>query len=351
MKTARNANIELLRICLMFGIFILHAIYHSGNQLPAVSNCLRWCVNCFVFISGWYGIQFSLSRLLRFVATVAYAGVVAIAVGVLVGTWNPSDNAFLSNAYKMIVGHWFVVAYVILMLVAPLVNSALEKISSEKLSQILLPFVFLLFWSWSQGLPLISTALPLAPGFGDYTPLSLIGVYVCARVMRMLKVDVRVDAVKLLVVLCACAPVCFWGFGTYSSFFAILVAGSVFLLFERCPIQARIERIVTILSPSMFSMLILSQKAGWTLPLFNRLNGNMVNQPIYLKGISALSLAGLLFAGCLLLDVPRRAFCYVFHEALHRACKYIDAKYYIFCVNLCGKLGFSVGGGVIAHQN
>ena len=158
--------------------------------------------------------------------------------------------------------------------------------------------------------------------------------------MRMLKVDARFDAVKLSLVLCACAPVCMLGLGTYSSFFALLVAGSVFLLFERCPIQTRIARIATMLSPSMFSMLILSQKAGWTLPLFNRLNAKIVNQPIYLKGISVLSLAGAIFVGCLLLDVPRRAFCNVFREALHRICKNVDSKYFAFCVNLQGKLGF-----------
>lgn len=82
MKTQRNSSVEILRFILMFFIVIWHSIVH-GIDLPHIDNIPHWgfayylelilctitciSVDCFMFISGYYGIRFTWKGLLSIV--------------------------------------------------------------------------------------------------------------------------------------------------------------------------------------------------------------------------------------------------------------------------------------------
>lgn len=73
----RNSNIELLRFVLMFTICILHLLVHgvgikeSGASVGNVDLLLCAlslpAVNCFMLISGYYGIRFSVNKALTLI--------------------------------------------------------------------------------------------------------------------------------------------------------------------------------------------------------------------------------------------------------------------------------------------
>lgn len=66
-KNGRNASIELLRIIFMFGICLIHA--SSNSVFPR--NVAQPSVVGFIFISGYYGIRFRLSKILGLYAIAA----------------------------------------------------------------------------------------------------------------------------------------------------------------------------------------------------------------------------------------------------------------------------------------
>ena len=86
-KTRRSSNIELLRIVLMSMIvlwhFIVHGIglahpeaYESSEQnlaIPAiVGTLLCYHVNCFIFISGYFGIKLSREKFLSLIIQLCF---------------------------------------------------------------------------------------------------------------------------------------------------------------------------------------------------------------------------------------------------------------------------------------
>lgn len=82
-KSERKSNIELLRIILMFMIILFHMLAHGGkihklsngsfyttDNTPIflfVFSFLSFAVNCFVFISGYYGIKVRLKTILSLI--------------------------------------------------------------------------------------------------------------------------------------------------------------------------------------------------------------------------------------------------------------------------------------------
>lgn len=77
-RTIRNTNIEILRFLLLCSIFIWHLIVHGLDfkdigQAPYQYNIhvtiravvlLSPAVNCFMFISGWFGMKLKVKKLL-----------------------------------------------------------------------------------------------------------------------------------------------------------------------------------------------------------------------------------------------------------------------------------------------
>ena len=158
-KSKRNPSIELYRILLMFGICWLHCLCQGAWCGMWPRWVLSACVPGFVFISGYFGVKFSVSKALRLYSVPIYASLLAPFVG----------GAFLHGCYwKEVVrvwhadgGFWFVHAYVILTILAPLINKFFENVSvcqgRRELIRVLLPLSFLVF----VHMPLLDSILNL----------------------------------------------------------------------------------------------------------------------------------------------------------------------------------------------
>ena len=74
----RNDSIDVYRCLLMLGICLLHAITQGGHNVVWAANILLWCVPGFMFISGWYGIQFSHRKVLKLYGISLYCATVFV---------------------------------------------------------------------------------------------------------------------------------------------------------------------------------------------------------------------------------------------------------------------------------
>lgn len=73
----RDARIELYRICLMIGIVFLHVGYMTTGSFSWQNNIFRWCVDGFVLISGYFGVRFSLKKVVRLYAVYIFVSIMA----------------------------------------------------------------------------------------------------------------------------------------------------------------------------------------------------------------------------------------------------------------------------------
>jgi surface polysaccharide O-acyltransferase-like enzyme len=157
-KINRDSNIELLRIVLMFMIVVMHVIVHGGilsNVKPTAFDGPRFimghfivsffvmAVDCFVLISGFYGIRISIEKILRLYLPILFYSIVLFISASFV--YNKkliiSDASyllpFLSNKY------WFVTYYLLLTLFSPLLNKILMNITKHQLQHIIIIGLFL----------------------------------------------------------------------------------------------------------------------------------------------------------------------------------------------------------------
>lgn len=195
-KTVRDSNMELLRIVAMFLVLIVHADFltlgipttadASEEGLSVFSRLLvesfsLVCVNVFVLISGWYGIKPKLARGLEFLFQVFFIMLVALFINILLlghqFVLNDIKNILLLNDVM-----WFPKSYLLLYILAPVLNSFIENSSERKLRDVLICFYgFNILYGWLCG------------GVGwfnsGYSTISFIGLYLLARYCKLFLSD------------------------------------------------------------------------------------------------------------------------------------------------------------------
>lgn len=188
----RDCGIELYRCLLALGIVFIHVIGQYASEYHWISASLMWCVDGFVFISGYFGIRFSYKKLIRLVVDVLIVlSVSSLAISSVCGELDP-----MANVWRGFLFNWFIVSYLVLMLCAPMLNEALGKSCMVAVSFLLLAFG----WSYFASFNITSSLVPRFVGSGAYTPLTLAGVYVVGRLYRRLEVEKILD--KRLAVIC-----------------------------------------------------------------------------------------------------------------------------------------------------
>lgn len=128
-KHIRNTNLDVLRCFAMFAIVLCHAYQHNTSIVLATPSrdmvfllLLRWHVNVFVGLSGWFGITFSLKKFCKIWGLMAFYSVISILVGrFALGVPTP----------LRIDGGWFANAYLCLMLISPIINAAIENLMAK----------------------------------------------------------------------------------------------------------------------------------------------------------------------------------------------------------------------------
>ena len=147
MAQQRNSNIEILRFILMTAICFWHVIIHgygymksdTDSNLLLVSFCCALfspAVYCFMFISGWYGINFSLKKY----AHMTFIAVICFCISMIIRYyWEGVSLSFIiENMFPISCNFWwFLTCYAMVFLVAPFINIGFEQLEEKKLKQII----------------------------------------------------------------------------------------------------------------------------------------------------------------------------------------------------------------------
>ena len=322
----RDASIEAYRVFLMFLICLLHSTTQGIVPNLYVRSGLLWAVPGFVFISGWFGIGFKLSKLIRLFMTGVVCGGIAICVAYFSGMHLRTENIA-----QMTMRQWFLCCYMVLMLLAPLLNVAMENIRMMKGG--VAAIAVLLSWNWlstSKGMHVYG---PVADGLGDYTFVMMLVVYTCARLVRICCDNDNaffpaLYGKRLTALVLAAFAVCAvgWRFhlGEYSSPVAIATAALAFLLFRRIKLPTFVRKAIFFLAPSMFPVYLLHTNAvGFT--AIKAFQGTLsgCGVPVFLL-IPLTAVA--VFVSCICLDLIRRGIGWLFNPALKRLWCMIDNR-------------------------
>ena len=190
----RNGNIELLRFLLMIGICVWHTFVHGFGyakiaygediQIPFARlfiMCLMVpAVDSFMYISGYYGIRFTISKLIHFwilgVTTV-------IGCSYFFQVQHPVAYIFPMSSGVW----WFMKCYLLIMVVSPIIEKGLENLRLATQIKILL--LLLLMNS-------VIKMLNFQSGGSDF--VSLLIIYFIGRFVRLNCIVLRTSTSLLL---------------------------------------------------------------------------------------------------------------------------------------------------------
>lgn len=326
----RNGSVELFRCLLMYGIVLLHCVHRFPQIGYWVEQMLLPCVCGFVFITGWFGIRFSFSKILKIYGVQAYCLLTAAFIDGRIARPDFQWTTILTG------GYWFGHAYVVLMLLSPLVNSVVERLmqvcsreEALKFCGAILPLLLLVFaWGFLTRVPFVYHIVPRSDGLDMYSGLTLLGVYAGARICRCVRVDQWIPLrIVFPAFLCFVAVVGMLRLGMYNSPFAFAVSMLAFVLFSHMP--KRMDRMlgwVVVVSPSVFSVYFIHM--GSCVVGLDRMVETASRLSAFMPPFAACLCAALAcFVVCIAVDLPRRLVVRVFHDSLARACLWVDNHY------------------------
>lgn len=162
LKTMRSSNFELLRIISMIFVLSVHANFFSLGRpnndflnplnLPDflrvfIQSIFIVCVNCFVFISGWFKIKNGIKGICNIIFQYLwYALAIALVYSIVV---RDEVASILKNSIKPDDVHWFVFSYLMLLIVSPVLNAFLDNSSKkEQITVLLLAFISQTLIGW-----------------------------------------------------------------------------------------------------------------------------------------------------------------------------------------------------------
>lgn len=143
----RNASMDLLRILAMLFIVGLHLIQsniglkrieseiipaHEYVSLSFFNNLFMIGVNLFFLISGFFRINFRLSKILSLLFKVYFYWLISQLIAFAVGIYSPdSVTDFFITFIGAISKYWFVIVYILLCIMSPLLNSFAQSLSKS----------------------------------------------------------------------------------------------------------------------------------------------------------------------------------------------------------------------------
>ena len=143
----RNSNLELLRIvCMLFIIchhWIVFILDNCGYHVPLgdtkqdytsvfLNSFFIIGVNCYVLISGYFGIKLSWKPIKKIVGACLFYGALCYFISLAIPPFNSEGFSFLTLLERMYPGNWwFLMEYIVLILLSPMLNKSIENIDSK----------------------------------------------------------------------------------------------------------------------------------------------------------------------------------------------------------------------------
>ncbi|MDD2961825.1 MAG: acyltransferase family protein [Muribaculaceae bacterium] len=273
----RLSNIELLRIISMFFILVVHCAGASlglptimkledFESLSTISKEMVESisiigVNCFILISGYFGIKASLSGFAKFIAICLFYSVSTFLVTALFYPAIYSSEELIST-FIIFPNNvlWFVPAYIILYIVSPVINISLAKLSITKLHITVALFSAVILAGWWLELGFNPTG---------YTAIQLIYIYIIGRWIKTAEISLRIK-LKTCIIIYTLATVLIFASTfllnshlafAYNSPFVILASIYFFLIFSK--IEVKSSAINSIAKSSLAVYLIHKSPYVW----------------------------------------------------------------------------------------
>ena len=200
-KVERQSGLELLRIIAMIMIVLHHFVLYSGLELNSLSSNLsadilknggKLGVNIFVLISAYFMVnkKFKWSRVLNIVLQTLFY---TIAIFIIFLAFDGeivkfNQRSFLENFFPLLYDkYWFVTAYVLLLLVSPILNLAIKNMSEKLHLTICIALTCLLVLFPYFNMLVINEAIdvPLTNSIVWFIALYFIGAYIGLHVAEL----------------------------------------------------------------------------------------------------------------------------------------------------------------------
>ncbi len=192
MTSTRNSSFELLRIILIIMILVEHGnMWFIGGGYSSDAEHLAKCivesvcigsVNAFVLISGWFGIRSGLKKIGALVFMLLFCTIPLLIVALLCGWVTISVLSSIDGVYEYVFGgnaYWFVVDYIGLLIISPVLNNGIKTIGKDKLKTLLLAaYVLIVIYDFIFRAPVLGTE-------GGYSVIWFGFLYMLAHYMRI----------------------------------------------------------------------------------------------------------------------------------------------------------------------
>ncbi len=263
-KITRQSNIELLRIIAIMGVVLLH--YNNDTMgfgfaltsgLPVnhaicmIFEAFAICgVNVFILISGYFLIDSdnrNISKVIELIFQLILFKVIAYTADALIYgtfTWKDFGFSFVPNNY-------FVIIYLALYLVSPLINAGFKKFS-DKTKMIFLLICIIVFSVWTFAGDIFATfthmkwqgisTITRDGNVAGYTIVNFVLMYLIGAALKIFKDKINIKKSTLVIALLVLIAIntalsyvnaIFWN---YNSPLVIAEAIVLFLIFERSDI-------------------------------------------------------------------------------------------------------------------
>lgn len=198
MTKSRETKFELLRIICMLMIITGHIIaYHPSTTNPQggidyyIGNFVRSfvmvAVNCFVLISGYYGINFKIHKLFKLEAQIWFWSITLFIISILTGIQQFDIKQCLHMIFPIISKQWwYVTVYVVLFVLSPWLNQLVDRIKKVNLIKLLI-ILFFFFCIWPSFCYIIN--VPSITNDAGYGVVNFIFLYLIGRYIKLYFAD------------------------------------------------------------------------------------------------------------------------------------------------------------------
>lgn len=317
---ARDGNIELLRLVLMFLICMIHAVgYVDARWCHWLTNVSFVGVIGFVLISGFYGMRFSLWKVIKLEGVAVGCAVTVVTVAAVSDHLGfsaclpPFGHAWGREVLALFKGYWFVHAYVVMMCLAPLAERVFADAQSSPQGRRValwtcIPFLAMIYgWSFAMLIPVVQNLVPRTEGLVPFSGFTLFAAYLVGRLYRVFDGDKLLKGRWLLPTALACgfvASLWYGLFARYNSPFLLVLAVGIFWAFRRLRVPESFASALRCLTPSVLSVYLLHcNRFGYQ--AFAFMEGE-IRPCLEWDYLVFLSLAIVAFIGGFVLDIPRR---------------------------------------------
>lgn len=317
MTKERNSSIELFRILAAFSVLIGHfngwflgdlAVIQrpetiSGYGQTLIASLCAVCINCFIIISGYFGIRLRLKTLWNFIIQLLGIFVPLYLISCLIGVDVLSIKTLIHNLLPISRGGYFVQCYFLLLLVSPFLNALFE---TKKRQAVIISILLVLVELW---LDCIWNEKSVGVEHG-YAFTHFMVIYCCGRCIsifkeRLLKVHRWKWMVGYFVLSLMVFGLSVVGISPAMYYSSPLVIGATVCAFMPFLYKTYTNKVINWIATGCFAVYII-QVVNPTFPLLCRLDRDLFlgnAYPVYLLKVGAVIVVFFMF--CILYDKIR----------------------------------------------